>query len=128
MVWDADEYKAEDDLQRDTISAKNSLESYAFNLKSSAQDENLKGQLGAEDQKTLLETCEETIAWLENNQLADKDEYRHKQEELEDVCNPIVSKLYHGREARRRLWGAGSSRLPGAHHRGGGLKGTLHED
>ncbi|XP_056268244.1 heat shock 70 kDa protein 1 [Pseudoliparis swirei] len=96
MVQDADEYKAEDDLQRDNISAKNSLESYAFNLKSSAQDENLKGQLSAEDQKKLLEKCEETIAWLENNQLADKDEYRHKQEELENVCNPIVSKLYQG--------------------------------
>ncbi|XP_054464259.1 heat shock 70 kDa protein 1-like [Anoplopoma fimbria] len=99
MVQDADKYKAEDDLQRDRISAKNSLESYAFNVKSSMQDEKLRGKMSAEDEKKLTEKCEETIAWLENNQLADKDEYQHKQEELENVCNPIISKLYQGGRA-----------------------------
>ncbi|XP_045079272.1 heat shock 70 kDa protein-like [Coregonus clupeaformis] len=33
MVQDADKYKAEDDAQREKIAAKNSLESYAFNMK-----------------------------------------------------------------------------------------------
>uniref|UniRef100_A0A3B4THM1 Heat shock protein family A (Hsp70) member 2 n=1 Tax=Seriola dumerili TaxID=41447 RepID=A0A3B4THM1_SERDU len=96
MVQDADKYKAEDDLQRDKISAKNSLESYAFNMKSSVQDESLKGKLNEEDQKKVVEKCDETITWLENNQLADKEEYQHKQKELEKVCNPIISKLYQG--------------------------------
>uniref|UniRef100_A0A4W6DDQ9 Heat shock protein family A (Hsp70) member 2 n=1 Tax=Lates calcarifer TaxID=8187 RepID=A0A4W6DDQ9_LATCA len=86
MVQDADKYKAEDDLQRDKISAKNSLESYAFNMKSSVQDENLKGKISEEDQKKVIEKCDETITWLENNQL----------KELEKVCNPIISKLYQG--------------------------------
>uniref|UniRef100_UPI0037E7E97A heat shock 70 kDa protein 1-like n=1 Tax=Semicossyphus pulcher TaxID=241346 RepID=UPI0037E7E97A len=96
MVQDADKYKAEDDLQRDKITAKNSLESYAFNMKSSVQDENLKGKISEEDQKKLIEKCDETITWLENNQLADKEEYQHRQKELEKVCNPIISKLYQG--------------------------------
>ncbi|KAK9534493.1 heat shock 70 kDa protein 1 [Anarhichas minor] len=96
MVQDADKYKAEDELQRDKISAKNSLESYAFNVKSSVQDDNLKEKMSPEDQQKLTEKCEETIAWLENNQLADKEEYQHRQEELEKVCNPIMSKLYQG--------------------------------
>uniref|UniRef100_A0A671VSH4 Heat shock protein family A (Hsp70) member 2 n=2 Tax=Sparus aurata TaxID=8175 RepID=A0A671VSH4_SPAAU len=96
MVQDADRYKAEDDLQRDKIAAKNSLESYAFNMKSSVQDDNLKGKLSEEEQKKLIEKCDETISWLENNQLADKEEYQHRQKELEKVCQPIISRLYQG--------------------------------
>uniref|UniRef100_A0A3P9HSF7 Heat shock protein family A (Hsp70) member 2 n=1 Tax=Oryzias latipes TaxID=8090 RepID=A0A3P9HSF7_ORYLA len=96
MVQEAEKYKAEDEQQRDKITAKNSLESLAFNLKSSAQDDSLKDKISQEDRKTVVEKCDETIAWLENNQLADKDEFQHKQKELEKVCNPIISKLYQG--------------------------------
>ncbi|KAF7653690.1 hypothetical protein LDENG_00079760 [Lucifuga dentata] len=96
MVQDADKYKAEDDLQREKIAAKNSLESYAFNMKTSVQDENMKGKLSEDDKKKVVEKCEQTIAWLENNQLADKEEYQHQQKELEKVCNPIITKLYQG--------------------------------
>nr|XP_033500542.1 heat shock 70 kDa protein 1-like [Epinephelus lanceolatus] len=97
MVQEADRYKAEDDVQRDRISAKNSLESYAFNMKSSVQDENLKDKISEEDKKKVTEKCEETITWLENNQLAEKEEYQDKQKELEKVCSPVISKLYQGR-------------------------------
>ncbi|KAM7387640.1 hypothetical protein PAMA_009990 [Pampus argenteus] len=96
MVQDADRYKAEDELQRDKIAAKNTLESYAFNMKNSVQDGNMKGKISEEDKKKLIEKCDETISWLENNQLADKEEYQHKQKELEKVCNPVISKLYQG--------------------------------
>uniref|UniRef100_A0A3Q1IYI2 Heat shock protein family A (Hsp70) member 1B n=3 Tax=Anabas testudineus TaxID=64144 RepID=A0A3Q1IYI2_ANATE len=96
MVQDAEKYKAEDEQQRDKIAAKNSLESYAFNIKSSVQDEKLKDKISEEDKKKLIEKCDETITWLENNQLADKEEYQHQQKELEKVCNPIISKLYQG--------------------------------
>ncbi|TWW70357.1 Heat shock 70 kDa protein 1 [Takifugu flavidus] len=96
MVQDADKYKAEDDQQREKIAAKNSLESYAFNMKSSVQEDNLKDKISEEDKKKVVDKCEETIAWLENNQLADKEEYQHQQKELEKVCNPIISKLYQG--------------------------------
>uniref|UniRef100_A0A3B3HR10 Heat shock protein family A (Hsp70) member 2 n=1 Tax=Oryzias latipes TaxID=8090 RepID=A0A3B3HR10_ORYLA len=96
MVQEAEKYKAEDEQQRDKIAAKNSLESLAFNLKSSAQDDSLKDKISQEDRKRVVEKCDETIAWLENNQLADKDEFQHKQKELEKVCNPIISKLYQG--------------------------------
>nr|CAA69894.1 70kD heat shock protein [Takifugu rubripes] len=96
MVQDADKYKAEDDQQREKIAAKNSLESYAFNMKSSVQEDNLKDKMSEEDKKKVVGKCEETIAWLENNQLADKEEYQHQQKELEKVCNPIISNLYQG--------------------------------
>lgn len=42
MVKEAEQYKQDDDKQRDRISAKNGLESYAFNMKSTVEDEKLK--------------------------------------------------------------------------------------
>nr|UYI58177.1 HSP70 [Rana amurensis] len=96
MVQDAEKYKVDDDAQREKIAAKNSLESYAFNIKSMVEDENMKGKISEEEKKLISEKCTETIGWLKNNQLAEKDEYAHKQKELEKVCQPIVTKLYQG--------------------------------
>ncbi|XP_035389714.1 heat shock 70 kDa protein-like [Electrophorus electricus] len=96
MVQVADKYKAEDDLQREKIAAKNTLESYAFNMKNSVEDENLKSNISEDDKKKVIERCNQAIMWLENNQLAEKEEYVHQLKELEKVCNPIIAKLYHG--------------------------------
>ncbi|KAG5836311.1 hypothetical protein ANANG_G00253230 [Anguilla anguilla] len=96
MVQEADKYKAEDDLQREKIAAKNSLESYAFNMKTSVEDDNLKGKISEDDKKKVIEKCNQVIAWLEDNQLAEKEEYEHQRKELEKVCNPIITKLYQG--------------------------------
>lgn len=96
MVQEADKYRAEDELQRENIAAKNSLESYAFNMKISMQDDKLKGKISEEETKTVIDKCDETIRWLENNQLATKDEYQEKQKEMEKVCQPIITRLYQG--------------------------------
>ncbi|KAI1893169.1 hypothetical protein AGOR_G00141140 [Albula goreensis] len=96
MVQEADKYKAEDDLQREKVTAKNSLESYAFNMKSSVDDDSLKGKISDDDKKKVIDKCNQVIAWLENNQLAEKEEYEDQQKELEKVCNTIIAKLYQG--------------------------------
>nr|AVN89840.1 heat shock protein 70 [Paralichthys olivaceus] len=96
MVQDAEKYKADDELKRDTITARNSLESYVYHMKSSVEDDSMKGKIQEEDKKIVIDKCNQTISWLENNQLAEKDEYEHQQKELEKVCNPIVTKLYQG--------------------------------
>jgi len=96
MVKEADQYKAEDEKQRERITAKNSLESYAFNIKSTLEDEKLKDKISEADRKTINDKCSDIIKWLDSNQLADKEEFEHKQKELEGVCNPIITKLYQG--------------------------------
>merc|ERR1712003_506623 len=45
MVSDAEKFKAEDDKQKDRIAAKNGLESYCFNMKSTVEDEKLKDKI-----------------------------------------------------------------------------------
>uniref|UniRef100_A0A0B6ZWS4 Heat shock protein 70 n=1 Tax=Arion vulgaris TaxID=1028688 RepID=A0A0B6ZWS4_9EUPU len=96
MVNDAERYKNEDEKQKNRIAAKNSLESYCFHMKSTVEDDKLKDKLGADDKKTIVEKCAQVISWLDANQLADQEEFEHKQKEIEGVCNPIITKLYQG--------------------------------
>merc|ERR1719219_859115 len=104
MVNDAEKYKAEDEKQKERISAKNSLESYAFNVKQTAEDDKLKDKISDEDKSLVISKSKEVLDWLDNNQEAEKDEYDDKQKELEKVCNPIITKLYGG---------AGAGGMPG---------------
>ncbi|CAM4572711.1 heat shock-related 70 kDa protein 2 [Lepidochelys kempii] len=96
MVQDAEKYKAEDEANRDRVAAKNSLESYTYNMKQTVEDEKLKGKISDQDKQKVLDKCQEVVTWLDRNQMAEKEEYEHKQKELEKLCNPIVTKLYQG--------------------------------
>ncbi|KAF9005588.1 heat shock protein 70 family [Cyathus striatus] len=94
MVQEAEKYKAEDEAAAARITAKNGLESYAYNLRNSITDEKLADKFEAGD-KTKLETAvNEAIAWLDSSQEASKEEYEEKQKELESIANPIMQKLY----------------------------------
>ena len=94
MVQEAEKYKAEDEKQWDKVSSKNSLESYAFNMKATVEDEKLQGKINDEDKQKILDKYNEIINWLDKNQTAEKEEFEHQQKELEKVCNPIITKLY----------------------------------
>jgi len=70
MVRDAERYKEEDDKQRDRLQAKNALESYAFNMKQTIEDEKLKDKISDDDRKAVLDKCNDVIAWIDSNQVA----------------------------------------------------------
>jgi len=114
MVRDAEKYKDEDDKQKDRISAKNSLESYAFNMKATMEDEKLKDKISAEDKQKVLDKCNDVVKWIDSNQLAEKDEYDHQLKDLEKICTPIVTKLYQGAGGMPDM-----TSMPGAGGRGG---------
>uniref|UniRef100_A0A915PLQ2 Heat shock protein 70 n=1 Tax=Setaria digitata TaxID=48799 RepID=A0A915PLQ2_9BILA len=94
MVQEAEKYKADDDAQKDRVAAKNALESYAFNMKQTIEDEKLKGKISSDDRRKIEDKCNEVIRWLDSNQTAEKDEFEHQQKELEAICNPIITKMY----------------------------------
>lgn len=94
MVGDAEMFKAEDNALREKITAKNGLESYAYNMKQTMEDEKSKTVISEEDKATIMDKVTETITWLDSNQTAEKDEFQHHQQELEGICNPIVQKMY----------------------------------
>ncbi|EGD81023.1 heat shock protein 70kDa [Salpingoeca rosetta] len=94
MVQEAEKYKAQDEAMKEKVNAKNGLESYAFNLKSTVDDEKFKDKISDDDKSTIKAKCDEVLAWLDSNPSAEKDEIEHQQKELEGVANPIMSKLY----------------------------------
>ncbi|KER26782.1 hypothetical protein T265_06061 [Opisthorchis viverrini] len=106
MVADAEKYKADDEHQRDRVAAKNALESYAYSMKQTVEDEKVKDKISESDRKLISEKCSEVISWVDGNQTAEKDEYEHKQKELEKVCNPIITKMY-------QAAGGGGEGMPG---------------
>jgi len=96
MVSEAEKYKAEDEAAAARITAKNGLESYAYNLRNSLTDEKLADKFDAADKSKLETAVNEAISWLDNSQEGSKEEYEDKQKELEAIANPIMQKLYAG--------------------------------
>ncbi|CAG2175900.1 unnamed protein product, partial [Oppiella nova] len=94
MVREADQYKEDDERQRDRIQAKNALEAYAYGVKSAAEDTALKGKVSDADRQKILVAVGEALKWLDCNQMAEKEEFEYKQKELEAICKPIISKIY----------------------------------
>lgn len=99
MVKDAEKYKAEDEEVKKKVEAKNTLENYAYNMRNTIKDEKIGGKLSPDDKQKIEKAVEETIQWLEGNQLAEVEEFEDRQKELEGICNPIIAKMYQGGDA-----------------------------
>ena len=94
MVKEAEQYKSEDDLVRQRVEAKNKLENYCYNTKSTVLgEEKMKTALG-DDFSTVETTINSTLKWLEENGNASTEEYEAKQKEVEGILMPIVQKAY----------------------------------
>jgi len=110
MVKDAEKYASEDKQHQDRIQSKNSLESYAYSMKQTMDDEKVKDKIDPADKKKVVAKVDEVIKWLDGNLSAEKDEFEEKKKELESVCNPVMMKFYQ----------AGG--MPGAGGEGGGME------
>jgi len=127
MLADAEKYKAEDDHQKERISAKNGLEAYCFNMKSTVEDDKFKDKISEADRKNIIDKCNDTISWLEQNQMAEIDEYKDKQKEVEGLCNPIISKLYQQNQGTANGMGAGNCGSQSGQGFGGNCGPTVEE-
>jgi len=96
MVNDAKKYEEDDKAQRERIDAKNGLENYSYSIKNTLNDEKVADKIDAGDKQKVLDAVNEAVQWLESNQEAQKDEYEHRQKELEAVCTPVMTKMYQG--------------------------------
>lgn len=94
MVQEAEKYKEEDEAHRKKVEARNGLENYAYNLRNTINDDKVADKLDQEDKDKIKKAIDETIAWMDANELAEIDEIEDKQKELEGICNPIITKMY----------------------------------
>ena len=94
MVQEAEKYKAEDEAHKEKIESKNGLENYAYNMRNTVNEEKVSEKIAADEKAKIEKAIEDTISWLENNEMAEKEEYDAKMKELEGICNPIIAKMY----------------------------------
>merc|ERR1711945_60714 len=112
MVQEAEKFRAEDEQNRSKVEAKNGLENYCFTMRNTLNEEKLKEKFEAGDKEKIEAAVQETLDWLDKNQLAEKDEFEAKQKELEGVVNPIMMKVYQA---------AGGGEMPEGGMPGGGF-------
>lgn len=95
MVQEAEEYAEEDKKVKEKIDARNSLETYVYNMKNQINDrDKLADKLEPEEKEKIDAATKEALEWLDDNQNAEKDDYEEKLKEVEAVCNPIITAVY----------------------------------
>jgi len=123
MVQEAETFRAEDEANRVKVEAKNGLENYCFTMRNTLQEEKLKEKFESGDKEKIEKALQDSLDWLEKNQMAEKDEFEAKQKELEGVVNPIMMKVYQAAGGGGGMPGGG---MPGA-ATGGGAGPTVEE-
>jgi len=123
MVADAEKFKGDDDKQKERIAAKNGLESFIFNLKSSLDNEEIKSKLSSEELSGAQSALDDALKWLDANQLGEKEEFEDKQKELERMSKPIMSKIYGGEAGES----CGQQQQRSASNSNGGAGPTIEE-
>ena len=93
MVQEAETYKEEDTLRKETIDARNTLESLVYQTKSSLQNDEIKSKLDSDEIITLEAILQDTEQWLLQEDVT-KEEYTDKMAEVNGKINPIMMKVY----------------------------------
>jgi L1 cell adhesion molecule like protein len=129
MVNEAEKFKQDDDEVKEKVQSRNSLENYAYNLRNTANDDNLKPKFAPGDLDTLLKAVDDCIKWLDHNTQASKNELESKRKELEGIAMPIMTRVHGGGQggAAGGMYGGGSG-MPGGGGPGGGQQGPTVEE
>ena len=94
MVAEAEKFRADDEEVAARIKARNDLENYCYQVKNTCSGDEVAGKLSETDKSAVLDAAKETLAWLEDNQQATKEEYEDRLKTVEKVVNPMMTKLY----------------------------------
>ncbi len=94
MVKEAEQFKADDDKVKQRVEAKNKLENYCYNVKSTMlTDDKMKTALGS-DLATVEQTVESTLKWVDENADSSAETFEAKQKEVEGLLMPLIQKAY----------------------------------
>jgi len=96
MVNEAEEFQEEDKKVREKIESRNQLENYVYSMKNTLSDseKGVADKISDDDKETIEKALEEANEWLDDNQEAEKEDFEEKLKEVQDVCSPIISKVY----------------------------------
>ena len=114
MIREAEAAAEEDKQVMQRVEAKNKLEGYLYQVRSSAQDEKVREKLGPDAIKVLEGAVKDGFQWMESPEADSRGalEYEDKYKEVEGVCRPIMMKMYPQEEASD---GSAEGNMPGMH-------------
>jgi heat shock protein 5 len=122
MLQAAEKFAEQDKKVKETVEAKNHLESSVYTLKTQIDDpEKLGSKVSDADKETLKEACNDVIEWLETNTDAERDDYKEKQAEFDEIVQPILKDMY-------QAGGGGGGAGGGPGGAGGGAGGRPNGD
>jgi L1 cell adhesion molecule like protein len=92
MVKSAEEFKMQDEKERERIESRNMLESYLYNTRNALKNADTAGAKEAWIEAEPV--FEEGIKWLDDHREEDKETYEKTMKEYQDKFNPIMQKMY----------------------------------
>jgi heat shock protein 1/8 len=125
MVQDAEKFRAEDEINRSKVEAKNGLGNYCFTMRNTLQEEKLRDKFEGGDKDKIEKAVQETLDWLDKNPFSEKDESEANQKEFEGVVSPIMMKVY---QAAGGAGGMPDGGMPGGGAPGAGAGGPTIEE
>jgi len=94
MVREAEKFSDEDKKTKERVEAKNHLESFAYQMKSTLKEENIQNQLTEDEKKKINDAIDSALSFSESNPEATKESFDNKKKEVEDIIQPIMTRLY----------------------------------
>jgi heat shock protein 5 len=95
MIREAEEFADEDKKIKDRVDAKNSLESFLYNLKNTLDDDQgIASKIDPVEKDELVSLIDESLDWMDENQDEEADMYTARQKEVEAISNPLMRKVY----------------------------------
>jgi len=100
MIHDAEKYREDDERARERVNTRNHLETYVYSCRQAVENYN-GSAINNSDKSTVLNACDETQRWLDQNRLAEKDEIDHQYKTLEKKCQKIMTKMHGGGDGQQ---------------------------
>jgi len=97
MVEEARAAEAEDKRMRETVAARNGLESYAYQVRNALNDDKFASKLSAGEKDEVEAAVKDALEWVDEHPISDSsepDDFDEKRRSLETIVQPIFAKVY----------------------------------
>lgn len=93
MQKEAEDFAEAANKRKITSTRRMNFETYCCNIKNPLSDKSGESVV-EEDKEKMTKVVTEALEWLEDATEADTNDFRDKLKEVQDICQPIIAKVY----------------------------------
>eukprot|EP00833_Pecoramyces_ruminatium_P012583 jgi/Orpsp1_1/1186615/evm.model.d7180000051974.1 len=94
IIHEAERNKEKDNIFLESIEAKNKLKNYIFRINDVINNKNISSYIKKNDREKINNLLNEKYEWIQKNPEARKIDYDKIRTQLENIYNPVISKIY----------------------------------